>query len=196
MGGSRGWPTSYGRGARVAENTGALLDRRHSDDRASTHPTSRTCPGSEIAQSVQASSSCSSRCGCVSATDCQTQSTNPASKVHRCSRRRGLGNALVMRSILQKPTTWPTHPERESGRGESTDRGRLSSMRSAMSYSAFRLSMGCGAGRRLRAPLRSLERYVITYLFRGRQWHMALESKPPIHSHSTQGLLSNSHGPV
>lgn len=113
----------------MAKYTGEPFDRCHSVGWASTRADSRTCPGSAIAHSVQASSSCSSRWTCLSATVCPTHNTNAASKVHRRSGRRGPGGAVVMRLALQNPTTRLTRPERESDRGELRDREHLPVMR-------------------------------------------------------------------
>ena len=102
-GGARGWAASYGRGERVAEYSGKRSGWRDSGGRATTCMTSGTCPVSEIAQSVQTSSS-SSRCRCASATDCPTQNTRAASKAQRCRTRRGPGGAQS--SLMRSPSSY------------------------------------------------------------------------------------------
>lgn len=102
-GGARGRAASYGRGERVAEYSGKRSGRLDSDGRATIGPISGTCPGSEIAQSVQTSSS-SSRCRCASATDCPTQNTRAASKIQRCRTRRGPGGAQS--SLMRSPSSY------------------------------------------------------------------------------------------
>lgn len=97
MGGARGRPVSYGRGESVAENTGRLLLRCHPVGRAARRPISGTWPGSEIAQTVQTSSSCSSTCTCVSATVCPRHSVNAPSKAQW-----SLGWPLVTRFAVRE----------------------------------------------------------------------------------------------
>ena len=102
-GGARGRAASYGRGERVAEYSGKRSGWRDSGGRATTCPTFGTCPDSEIAQSVQTSSS-SLRCRCASATVCPTQNTRAASKAQRCRTRRGPGGAQS--SLMRSPSSY------------------------------------------------------------------------------------------